>query len=179
MAKGGLLQDLDRQGLVSIVMVVIVLIFGGRLIYANRSEQLNSVYAGQKKAQLCNEIGKLREKYDSYENNLPEVKETAWLLGEVAKIANQNRIKLQSIQPKPMVREKDIIRFAISLSIRCTYHELGGFISRLESSKKFIHVDRFNVNSKGSDETMESNDSPTADVQMELSTFVFNRLSGQ
>ncbi|MFH1777077.1 MAG: type 4a pilus biogenesis protein PilO [Candidatus Omnitrophota bacterium] len=179
MPKQQLSQEFDQISIISIIIVIIGILFGGYIIYTNRIAEIQNLRNAQEKERLRNHVGKLQEAYDRCQQNLPEVKETAWLLGRVAKIANENRIKLEAIKPKPMLREKDYLKFSIELDIKCTYHELGSFISRLESHKKFIRVDKLAVNvikEKPSEADEKKDTSPLADVLLEVSTFVFNRL---
>lgn len=177
MPKSQLPPELDKNSFISILMVIVILMWGLNFIYKNRVAEIQTIRNEQTRVDLRNKVSQMQEVYDGNQQKLPEVKETAWLLGEVAKIANQNRIKLQAIRPKPMQQEKDFTKFSIELNIKCTYHELGSFISRLESSKKFIRVDRCDI--KISEEAGADESDVVADVQLEVSTFVFNRQSVQ
>ncbi len=109
--------------------------------------KLKSLYSEQTginyKRQLVQEIGGLDKKLGSYKSSFPENKQVSWFIEELNKMAEQSSVSLTSIAPVNDENRGDYQKSIMKLETQCTYHELGDFVSRIESSSRFIKISGF------------------------------------
>jgi len=92
---------------------------------------------------LKDEIERYRDKVDQYEKKLPVEQEIPNLLENLSEMAKSSNITIVGITPvKSDKGAKDAIyqEFPILISAKSGYHELGSFISKLESADRFMKV---------------------------------------
>jgi len=65
-------------------------------------------------------------------------------------IFRESEVKVISIRPVPEKVEGDLLISSWDISILAGYHQLGHFISRLEKSADFDHIDSLTISSQGS-----------------------------
>ena len=58
---------------------------------------------------------------------------------------NGHGIALLNIKPKPIVEKKNYIAAPYEVVMKCTYDELGKFMSELEKSPRLVTIDEFHV----------------------------------
>lgn len=86
-----------------------------------------------------------------------------WFLTEVGAVAKEAGVQVVSISPQPPREGADATVLVVSLRLTTTYHQLGRFLSRLESQDRLIHVDELQV-------TPDQGFSGTSHVSLTLST---------
>lgn len=99
------------------------------------------------KERLIKEVNAMRESIKYYEQKLPTApeKKISWLLIELSRIARETGIKYLSITPQAEEKKELHIRVPIKIEIQCGYHSLGKFLSKIESSQRFMNVDNITI----------------------------------
>lgn len=80
-----------------------------------------------------------------YEKRLPEGRGVSWLLSQVSDMASGENIEIASIKPGTPEKRGLYTKLYVEMDITSTYHQLGMFISKIESSEKFLRVERINA----------------------------------
>jgi len=96
---------------------------------------------------LVRKLKQYNEKVESYEQRLPAEQEIPSLLGNLSKMAKDANIKIVGITPamayfKNQNDDKSQIyqEIPILITAKSGYHELGYFLSNMESSDRFMKV---------------------------------------
>lgn len=85
------------------------------------------------------------EEIDRLRQYLPEKPETESLLDAVDQLAKAQGIRLTSISPEEPKRVQDAQRLAVTLRFATSYHQLGQFLSALESAPHFLWIEGMDV----------------------------------
>lgn len=99
---------------------------------------------------LKKEVAQYKGKIESYESMLPAEQEIPKLLEDLSGMANNSGVKIIGITPLQSKREassgQEIYQETpILINAKSGYHELGKFISRLESADRFMKVVDINI----------------------------------
>lgn len=108
-------------------------------------------------AQSLQEIERLRKRF-------PQNLETEWLLREISRLAEEAHLQLTTIlptSPKKVLGVEEVMTLSVALEFTASYHQLGKFLSILESAPVFIRVDEL---------ILARNEQGLAKVQLTLST---------
>lgn len=122
---------------------------------------------------LKKKIDMFKGKVDSYEKMLPIEREIPSLLENLSSMAKRSRVKIVGIMPiadqasKQDTVKKDRIyqEIPILISAKSGYHELGMFLSDLESSDRFMKV--VDISIKASKNTPSKHD-----IEMIVCTYI-------
>jgi len=82
-------------------------------------------------------------------------------------MAGQLNLKLKSISASPVERHDEFVKLGVQLEIDTTFHELGLFVSKLETAETAILVSDLSVDS---DATRQQARSPRVDARMRVDT---------
>lgn len=85
------------------------------------------------------------EDIDRLRQYLPEEPETESLLHVVDELAKAHGIQLASISPEEPKRVQDAERLAVTLRFATSYHQLGRFVSAIESAPHFLWIEAMDV----------------------------------
>ena len=128
----------------------------------------------QQKTVLQRDIADRETLVHAYQNRLPKTADTDWLISQSAAVAAAAGIQLHTVRPDSPVAEKGYTRLTITVESVATYHELGRFVSQLESAQSFICVDRVKVAeaAPAGDERSSTDGAPTGrrKIMLTLST---------
>lgn len=160
-------NEFKQQLLVSGVVFIIALFIGGRLILRYTFYKFGEYKQLRKRIVMENQIGKKLAELKKIREELPVVKESSQFLGEVAKIAGQLNIKLVTISALPIERYGEYTKISVKLDITTTYNELGNFVCKLETAKRFINIDEVSAQLTGKAEKKVV----LLDVSITVSTF--------
>ncbi len=86
-----------------------------------------------------------------------------WLLQEISQLTKAAGLEARAVSPHPAQTRGDVTVLRVSLQFSATYHELGRFLSRIESHPRFLQVDDLQLIARGAE-------SGHADVRLTLST---------
>ena len=116
-------------------------------------------------------IKRVEDRLAYYKRQLPEERETHWLLEELNRIANKTGIKFVSVTPLPP-EKNDIVgggsyfEIPMRIALGCGYHHLGRFINEIENSSRFMKVKDVRI-------ALSKKDILRHDVTLVMSSFVF------
>ena len=98
---------------------------------------------------LASRVGQV---YTLFERNLALSKQDSLaddaslpFLKSLMEMMNGHGIALLNIKPKPIVEKKNYIAAPYEVVMKCTYDELGKFMSELEKSPRLVTIDEFHV----------------------------------
>lgn len=114
------------------------------------------------------QLHSLKKQVGSYENRLPREKEIPTILEDLSNMALQSGVELTAIEPakgSPSPTSKDCTEVPITLVAKCGYHQLATFISKLESSSRFMKVSNIKLSRNHSDVYHHN-------IDLKISTFV-------
>ncbi|MDO8525560.1 MAG: type 4a pilus biogenesis protein PilO [Candidatus Omnitrophota bacterium] len=110
---------------------------------------------------LKKQMEKYQSKIESYERMLPIEQEVPKLLEELSVMAKSSNVKIIGITPVQPKQETDAQaqiyqEIPILINAGSGYHELGKFLSRLESADRFMRV--VDINIKGNSMALKRHD---------------------
>ena len=143
-------MDPDRKKffVISAVIIMLVLVVANSIFrsQSGRIERLEErITEEREKNRVLIEVRKAEKEIDSYQPRIPLEKDVDWLRREVIRMANESEVKIISINPQSPEVRAQYTRLAIKMEMECGYHQLGDFISKLESSKRFIKIDSLSL----------------------------------
>lgn len=163
-------RDILNAFIVGVIILLVLLFYGGRIIYNKSMVKLTKHKQERARIQLENEVGSKLEKFKEIRAEVKSVKESSRFLAEVAKIAGQLNMKIRSISVLPVQKHAEFVKLGVNLEVGTNYHELGFFLSRLEGADIFIAVDNLDITSSLNKEESLAGE---VNVKMYVSTFSF------
>lgn len=164
------LSELNKRKDILIVagIILLSLIVANKSIYQVQKRQINylkrEIKEEETKSRLIKEMIALNKRMESYQKRLPLQKNISWLMGGVTRLAKDAQIKIISFQPKKVDKQEGYLRIPLAVRVSGDYHELGGFLEKIESAKEFIKLDSLNLNiAKATDEAGKEAE-PVADL---------------
>jgi type IV pilus assembly protein PilO len=108
----------------------------------------------------------LRKRLQAAKERLPSEKEMPRLYRQLTDIASQSGLQLAVFAPKPPVDEEDVAEVPITMTCEGSYHQLGGFFSRMSRLPRIVDLTGFRL---------VGIERPTGTVRAELTlgTFIF------
>ena len=147
--KKGEKKKLNKIAILSAGIIVGTLIVGSVFIYLpflNRNKSLRAqILQERDKNALTGEIRALGRHLRVYEKMVLEEAGVSWLLRMVSDMASQEQLEVSSIRPDAPEDWDLYTRIYVTMDVVSTYHRLGRFISRVESSEKFLKVESINI----------------------------------
>lgn len=106
----------------------------------------------KKQAEMERQLSELRSKMSHYEVMLLAAEEIPSLLEELSEVAHRSNVKIIGIKPKKMTLSESKPKMPyqevpISIKAKCGYHQLGRFISRLESADRLFAISDIEIKS--------------------------------
>lgn len=136
----------------------------------NKIEQLN--VRVKRQTAMKDKLDEFRKEYDGYSKRLPKEKEIPGFLEGVSSVAKTSKVKILSLTPsdlKPVMtngKENEYYKeMPILVTAKSGYHQLGKFISDLETGTRFLHIGNLRIQYDSGFPRMHN-------VRMELSTYV-------
>ncbi|MBI3324218.1 MAG: type 4a pilus biogenesis protein PilO [Candidatus Omnitrophica bacterium] len=167
-----------------ILVFLVGVLLGGQRVHEPaqaRLSQVNRDFRSEQQTQeLRLQVAKLLDEVEQFRRRLSPEPESSWLVGQVGKLAEQAKIELTSIAPQPSKAIQEFTRLAVLIQFSTSYHELGNFLSMIESSPAFIRVEELSMANDyhsvatggGSSEEYQPN------VKLMLSTLYVSPFSG-
>jgi type IV pilus assembly protein PilO len=136
----------------------------------NKIEQLN--VRVKRQTAMKDKLDEFRKEYDGYSKRLPKEKEIPGFLEGVSSVAKTSKVKILSLTPsdlKPVMtdgKENEYYKeMPILVTAKSGYHQLGEFVSDLETGTRFLHIGNLRIQYDSGFPRMHN-------VRMELSTYV-------
>jgi Tfp pilus assembly protein PilO len=142
-------EKINKIITVSAMIIITALFIGVIFIYMpflNRNKSLRANIVEERDRNVL--IGKIRalgKHLKVYSQRLPEGRGVSWLLSEVSDMASKEQIEVLSIKPENPEDKGLYTKLYVVMDTISTYHQLGRFMSKLESSKKFLKVESINI----------------------------------
>lgn len=119
------------------------------------------------------EIAKLDEKTKDFNLLIADEKDISILIENVSNLANSSSVKIIQIRPVKDKSEKSTIKaknssfsqIVIQISARCDFHQLGNFMSKIETAKNFLKPASLEIQTDGKDYFVQN-------VKLSLISFV-------
>jgi Tfp pilus assembly protein PilO len=132
--------------IISVALVITALVF----IYMPFAEKTKSLRAEILKERDRNVlIGKIRalgKHLKVYEKRIPETDAgVSWLLGNVSDMASKEKIEISSLTPGAAEDYGLYKKVYVVVDMVASYAQFGRFISRVESSEKFLKVENLDI----------------------------------
>jgi type IV pilus assembly protein PilO len=179
---------LNRQQINYILIgagAVLLLVLYGRFAYAPLARHL-----AERKLELAQsqkaleEVRGISEHYEEYADRaervrlererladqLPDQARVADLLKDVTRVAGECNIKNFQFVPQTALVRPEVVRFPVRLTVTCSYHALGLFISKLAALPRLVNTSNIQIN--GKDKTGKTD---SIKVDMLLETYVQSR----
>ncbi|MBI4845351.1 MAG: type 4a pilus biogenesis protein PilO [Candidatus Omnitrophica bacterium] len=164
-------REIQQSLILAIAIFVFLLFWGGKFIYGKSIVRLKKYSDERKRLKLENEVGNKLNQLIKIREEMKVVTESSRFLSEVAKLAGQMNMKLSSIAALPADKRKELVSLGVSLELDTTYHELGLFISKVESSDLFMSVQKMEIVSNLQKENAEK---PRIIAKLVLNTLTLN-----
>lgn len=107
----------------------------------------NLILASEKDAKRLEEIRKnledMKDRYSHLTKALPRRSDASGILREIS--LPQTGLKFVSVRPSAVEERDSYLRLPVFLQIRGDFSSLGGYLSRIESSRKFITIDSISM----------------------------------
>lgn len=168
-----------------LLLFIVAIFIGYNYIYLPQIQRIED-----KKNQLMEEIEKnkiaykiydLQQEVGKYMRHFPESLDTSWLMSRVSQKVRRSGVEFLSIKPKDIKHFEDYYIIFVNLKLKSSYHELGRFISELESSEDFLRVKSVKISrphktwdkSKGASilEPVDREGNVIGNVELEICTF--------
>lgn len=143
----------------SAMIIVVTLVIGAVFIYmpfSKRTTALRSEILRERDRNLL--IGKIRalgRHLKVYKKMTPEGRDISWLLSTVSDMATDEQIEISSIKPLAPEEQGLYTKLCVTMDIVSTYNQLGRFVSRIESYKKFLRIEGINIKRLDSDKEID------------------------
>ncbi|MFH1094354.1 MAG: hypothetical protein V1739_09440 [Candidatus Omnitrophota bacterium] len=160
-------QEIQKLLLAGVTVFVLIFFWGGRWMYKQSDIRLKKMKIQRQRVKLENEVGVNLNELTKIRKKMTTIQESSRFLAEVAKIAGQLNMKLTAITALPRETRNDFIKLSVSLELDTTCHELGLFVSKIESSEVFMAIDKMELSSVV---TVENAESPQILAKLIVST---------
>ena len=77
--------------------------------------------------------------------SLPRKLDSDWLMQEIGRLAREAGLRLTSLTPQSPRQFSDGTLLSVSANFTSSYHHVGQFVSRLESSESLLRVDELEL----------------------------------
>ncbi len=126
------------------------------------------IQAEQEINRLLGRISQLQESIQQYEERMPSIEDTSWLVDLVTQLADERWLQLRSVEPQPPQDRGLYVKLGVKVGARCTYHALGDFVSDLENHQKFLAIEHCQIEMK--DQKAATAEEPVVETQLLIST---------
>ncbi|MBL7130171.1 MAG: type 4a pilus biogenesis protein PilO [Candidatus Omnitrophica bacterium] len=139
-------MDIAQKKDIIVFILIIVLAFfigynGLYKYYLGRIDDAKrQIEEEKKKNDISGIIGILDRKMQAYQKKVFPTTEITQLLDKVSELAKEAGIGIETFNPLPAAYKDQYVELSLTVPIRCEYHQLGEFLSLIESSEKFIWV---------------------------------------
>lgn len=83
----------------------------------------------------------LQNTIESYKGYFAKETDVLWLIDKVSSLAKKSGLEVISLSPRPVVSLSNFLYGNVSLTATGSFHQLGDFVSAIESSSEFMRVE--------------------------------------
>lgn len=154
------MKNYKRNTIVSIILVVGLAFSFQAFVFRNKQKEIKMLESKcdmlkitlNRAKQSMHNYKKLSAGIDStssvwqeLEQCLPETQEMSELLREIAKAGELSKVNIVLSKPLPPDTYKLYVENPLEIKVRCGYHELGRFLSRLANHRRLINVRKLEI----------------------------------
>lgn len=149
MAKKIAKKKINKTIILSAVIIIVSLFTAVVLIYLpflNKTKTLRQDILKERERNIL--IGKTRalgKHLKVYKKQIPQGRGVSWLIALVSDAASKEGIEVSSIKPGAPEDRQLYTKLHVILDTISTYRQLGNFISKIESSDKFLRVENVDI----------------------------------
>ena len=99
----------------------------------------------RRKTEALTRVAELEQAVARYRPQLLAAREASAVIEAVNRMAEESSITLTSVTPVRPETTGGYVRVPVQVEVRCSYHQLGRFLSRVESASRFLNVDAVRV----------------------------------
>ena len=140
---------LNKLFIVSAIIVILVIMASVAFIYmpfANKNKFLRAdILKERNKNIIIGNIKALSKYIKIYNKRIPDSIGVSWLLNEVSERASKESIEIVSIKPGNPEDYGLYTKLFVIIDITSTYDQLGKFVASIESSEKFLKIEKANI----------------------------------
>lgn len=89
-------------------------------------------------------LNKLDNKFNIYKERLKK-QDSSFIVDRVTEFGRQNQIRVSALNPGNAQEQDIFVKVPLNISFEGTYHQLGNFISLIESSADFLMVESLSI----------------------------------
>lgn len=134
---------------VFVLFIILAILIGKNLIYKYTSEKLvrlrKQAEDAKEKNNISEDIAILDGRLRAYQNRSLPTQAPGAFLDRIAQLAKEADVRINAFNPLPIVYTEHYIEMPIKVLLRCDYHQLGHFLSLLESNREFIEIRALNM----------------------------------
>ncbi|UCB57504.1 MAG: type 4a pilus biogenesis protein PilO [Candidatus Omnitrophota bacterium] len=134
-----------RKGTIIFILILFLAFrigYGG--IYKSNLKKIESVKSQieeeKKKNEVLGIISLLERKIKAHQERSFSVAEGTQILDRISRMAERLGIKIEAFNPLSAEEKEYYVELPLKIPFSCDYHQLGEFLSLIESSKEFIRV---------------------------------------
>jgi len=146
--------------IIAAAIIVFAIFIGAVFIYTpfkNATKELESKISVEKnKNALIGKINILGRNLEGYRKKIAEKEDPSWLSKEISRIVSEEGIEVSSVEPGVVEKRDLYTKLDVTLDVYATYHQLGAFLSRIESEDRFFRVGSLNMKRLDLDEDFEN-----------------------
>ncbi|MBI4355473.1 MAG: type 4a pilus biogenesis protein PilO, partial [Candidatus Omnitrophica bacterium] len=99
----------------------------------------------RQKSELVRQLQDQLARMEPWQRRLSSDQMMEWLVSELTRLARESGVRVIAIQSHPVTHAPEATSVSVSLEIESSYHELGRFLSLVESSPPLILVERIEI----------------------------------
>ncbi|MBU1043007.1 MAG: type 4a pilus biogenesis protein PilO [Candidatus Omnitrophica bacterium] len=162
-------REIQQVFIIGMIIFVVLVFVGGRAIFNYHNTKIMKIRKMRQRVELENRIAVQLSNLKKLKEGLAAISESSRFLAEIAKMSGQINLKITSISAVPVEKREEFVKLGVNLELDATYHEVGIFMSKLESAEIFVTIEKLEmipINEK------ENAKAPRINAKISLSTFV-------
>ena len=112
-----------------------------KTVAATKSQKMQEA----KKQVVLKKIAVHKNNWKPLEPNLAPAAETSWVIQALNEMAKQSNVTITSMSPPDSNKSLHHERLSFKVDAECTYHNLGAFASKIESSPRLMAISQLFV----------------------------------
>lgn len=166
----------NRNSLINIGLIVFALIIA-KNIYTGQIKKVELLKTKRetelKKNVLIDDISTVEKRINAYKKLLYE-RDTSSVINTITQLAENSEVKILSVRPEAEIKHNAYSEIPITLNILVKdYHQIGGFISKLESAGEVYIIKDFQIEPNTQAAKIGSNNVDRLFVNLKLITIIF------
>ncbi|MBI4336081.1 MAG: type 4a pilus biogenesis protein PilO [Candidatus Omnitrophica bacterium] len=107
-------------------------------------------------AGIARRLAPLQAQVSRYEGYFEKGGDVPWLVDKVSRAADESGVNIVDLNSKPLTQLKSFAYSNLTLKVKGTFHQLGDFVSKIESADKIVRVEKLSFK--------KNNDALDADI---------------